>query len=283
MRGGVAIVGCGPGAADLLTLRAIRVIESADVVLHDSLVTSEILSSAKSDARLLRVGRRAGEGGTDSAWVGRLMVREARSGASVARLHGGDPSLFGRMSEEVAFLREARIPFEVVPGITASLAAAAALKTPLTSRGVSASAVLVAGCNANAIHRAARANPETVVFYMAGREASRIAAGLIAAGRGPRTPAALVSGVSLRDERRQTTTLEALALAEPGSAPELPVLLLVGEVLQEVSHGDSDAGPGRGRLPDDLDARAHASRADVGRRVAGRGGGRGKARARVSP
>lgn len=228
--GRVLVVGCGPGAVDLLTVRAVRAIERADVVLHDSLVPADVLALARPGARLLRVGRRAGEGGTDVGYVARLAAREARAGEVVARLHGGDPAIFGRLAEELAVLRAAGVAYEVVPGVTASLACAAALATPLTQRDVAASVLLSAGSNDDAVAAAAALPDTTLTFYMAGRRAPAIARQLVRGGRAGETRAALVWGASLREERIEATTLAALA-ESPSPATDAPVLLLVGDVL----------------------------------------------------
>lgn len=235
-RGRVLLVGCGPGAPDLLTVRAVRAIEQADVILHDSLVPPAILALGRPGVRRLRVGRRAGQGGTDVAYLARLAVREARAGNLVVRLQGGDPAVFGRMADELAVLRTAGVPFEVVPGVTAALACAAALEAPLTQRGVAPSLLVTAGSN-DAATRAAAALPDvTLTFYMAGRRAPAIAREVIAGGRAPATPAALVLGASLPEQAVWRGTLAQLAVGAPPET-DAPVLLVVGEVLAAAAEG----------------------------------------------
>ena len=133
--GVVYLVGAGPGNAELLTLRALRLIETADVILPDDLVSDEVLALASPTALVVPVGKRCGQPRITQAGIHALMLEHARAGRSVVRLKSGEPLIFGRAGEEIAALTEAAIPFEIVPGITAAFAVAAALKTPLTDRG----------------------------------------------------------------------------------------------------------------------------------------------------
>ena len=230
--GKVFIVGAGPGAADLLTLRAARLLESADIVFHDALVRPETLGLALR-ARLVDVGKRYGKVSPEQRFINRALVEAARTHEIVVRLKGGDPMMFGRAQEEIDALAEAGIDCEVVPGITAALAAAATLRVSLTRRGVSRNVAFVTARRApgqpeNAWLDAAR-SADTVALYMAGWQSAEIAAALIEAGRSPATPAVLVESASLPEERRIKTTLGHLR-----DAPELefhgPVLLAIGEV-----------------------------------------------------
>lgn len=228
----VFLVGCGPGPADLLTVRAAKAIAEADLVLHDLLVSEEVLGLAKSGARCHCVGKRAGQtpgpSAPDVAWIA---VQAAMAGETVARLHGGDASIFGRLAVELAVLRSAKVPFEVVPGVTSALAAAAALGVPLTERDVASSVTLVAGTNASTVCAAARSGSDTLVFYMARERASAIARELIDSGIPPTTPAAFVSSVGGSDEFQILGSLEdLLRVAPPASAG--PGILLVGHVLR---------------------------------------------------
>ena len=233
--GKVYIVGAGPGAPDLLTLRAARLIESADIVFHDALVRPETLALALR-ARLVDVGKRFGKVSPEQRFINRALVEAARSHAVVVRLKGGDPMLFGRAQEEIDALESAGIDYEVVPGVTAALAAAASLRVSLTRRGVSRNVAFVTARRApgqpeNAWLDAAR-SADTVVLYMAGWQSAEIAAAMIAAGRRAETPAVMVESASLPNERRVRTTLGVLR-----QAPELdfhgPVLLAIGEVFAE--------------------------------------------------
>jgi uroporphyrin-III C-methyltransferase len=207
--GKVYLVGAGPGAPDLLTLRAARLLEAADVVLHDALVPREILALARR-ARLVDVGKRYGKISTEQRFINRALVEAARTHAIVVRLKGGDPMLFGRAQEELDALAAAGVDCEVVPGVTAALAAAASLKVSLTKRGVARNVAFVTARHGKgepetewlASARAA----DTVALYMASGQAAEIAASLIAAGRTPSTPAALIENASLRSADRAPTS-----------------------------------------------------------------------------
>ena len=233
--GKVYLVGAGPGAPDLLTLRAARLLESADVVLHDALVHPETLALAKR-ARLVNVGKRYGKVSTEQRFIHRALVEAARRHALVVRLKGGDPMLFGRAQEELDALAAEGIEAEVVPGVTAALAAAAALRTSLTRRGIARTVAFLTprvgrGETASEWLPAAMA-ADSVALYMAAGAAASIAGALVEAGKPGDTPVALVEDASLAGEARTFTTLAALRVVElpPASGP---VVMLVGEVLRE--------------------------------------------------
>jgi len=231
----VYLVGTGPGAPDLLTLRAARLIESADIIFHDALVRPETLALAHR-AKLVDVGKRYGKVSPDQRFINRALVEAARTHESVVRLKGGDPMMFGRAQEEIDALEEAGIDFEVVPGVTAALAAASSLKVSLTKRGVSRNVAFVTARRApglpdNAWLETAR-SADTVALYMAGWQAPEIAAALIGAGRPAATPVALVESASLPEERRTFSTLGGL-LTETLPEPAGPVVLCIGEVFRE--------------------------------------------------
>ncbi|QJR15599.1 uroporphyrinogen-III C-methyltransferase [Usitatibacter palustris] len=237
--GKVWLVGAGPGAPDLLTLRAARLLEAADIVFYDALVHPETLALAKR-ARLVDVGKRNGKVSTEQRFTNRALVEAAKTHATVVRLKGGDPMLFGRAHEELEALAAAGIETEVVPGITAALAASASLKLSLTRRGLSRNVAFVtprAGEGQSpAEWLAVASSADTVAMYMAATQAAQVAADLIAAGRSPDTPAVFIENASLSNERRVATRLDSL---RNGPAPtfEGPALLLVGEVFREVSLG----------------------------------------------
>src|SRR5947207_6551946 len=230
MRGVVYLIGAGPGAADLLTLRAAQLLESADVVFHDALVPRVVLAFAKR-AELVSVGKRCGRHSTAQRFINKRVVGAARRYPIVVRLKGGDPLLFGRAQEEIAALESAGIAYEVVPGITAALAAVAAIGTSLSQRGVVRSVAFAtprvgsgedvsdwvqgfSGADAGAI-------------YMGIGEAPAIAAALLAKGKHRSLPVAVVENASLPSERIIHTTLAALpALAKLQFTG--PTLLLVG-------------------------------------------------------
>ena len=231
--GRVYLVGAGPGAADLLTLRALRLIQTADVILPDDLVSDEILALASPSAQVIPVGKRCGQTRITQAGIHDLMLRHAREGSSVVRLKSGDPLIFGRANEEIEFLRGAEIPFEIIPGITAAFAVAASLQTPLTDR-TSASKLILA----TAHHAAGKPTPlwegafpaeSTLVLYMPGRDFSALATALLAAGIAPEAPVAAVSKASTPEEQVTSTTLAQLPHASPGPAP---LLLLIGQAIR---------------------------------------------------
>ena len=232
--GTVYLVGAGPGAPDLLTLRAHALLQTADVILPDDLVSDAILDLASPSAEIIPVGKRCGQPRITQAGIHALMLHHARLGQSVVRLKSGDPLVFGRANEEIEALRAAHIPFEIVPGITAAFAVAAALQTPLTDRNSASKLIL-----ATAHHAAGKAEAiawegafpaqSTLVLYMPGRDFATLAASLIASGIPPETSVAAVSKASTPDQQVVSTTLAQLPLANPGPAP---LLLLVGQAIQ---------------------------------------------------
>lgn len=234
--GKVYLVGAGPGAADLLTVRAARLLGRADAVFHDALVDGEVLALAP-QAHLVAVGKRCGQLSTVQQFINRQLVDAARRHACVVRLKGGDPMLFGRAQEEIAALARAGIEVEVVPGISAAFGASSALGLSLTRRGLSRSVVFLTPAVGNGERPHAWADAargaDTVVLYMAGRQAEAIAQGLMATGMAPGRPAVLVENASLPAQRVLPTTLERL----PQAARELgsgPALIMVGEIYAEL-------------------------------------------------
>jgi uroporphyrinogen III methyltransferase/synthase len=234
MSGRVALVGAGPGDPKLLTLRAAELLAAADVVAHDELVPEAILALAPKSAERLRVGRRVGDGPTSYRIHPDVLAR-ARAGKRVVRLKAGDPLVFGRGGEEAEELAKAGIPFEIVPGITAALGAAASACIPLTHRDCAAQALLTTA------HRGDGGAPppsdvgRTLVLYMASRELAANLAAIVRAGWPGTTPAALVLAATTPRERTIVGTLETLApRAEHAvrAAPELPGIVFVGEVVR---------------------------------------------------
>ena len=233
--GKVYLVGAGPGAPDLLTLRAARLLESADVVLHDALVHPQTLALA-GRARLVDVGKRYGKVSTEQRFIHRVLVHAARHHDVVVRLKGGDPMLFGRAQEELDALAQAGIEAEVVPGVTAALAAASSLGVSLTRRGLARSVAFLTprvgrGENASEWLRAAM-GADSVALYMAAGAARAIAGALLEAGKPAHTPVALVESATLDEERLDFTTLGELREREAPPAAG-PVVMLLGEVLRE--------------------------------------------------
>jgi uroporphyrin-III C-methyltransferase len=239
----VTFVGAGPGAADLLTLRAIRVLEAAEVVLHDALVSPEILALAP-QARLIAVGKRAHRPSTAQRFINRTLVDCARRYRRTVRLKGGDPAVFGRLDEETSALRAAGIGFEVVPGISAAFAAAAELGASLTLRGVARALTLVTpsigegegAADAWADTVRAHAGGSTLVIYMAGRCIPATAQKLLALGLAPATPFVVMESVSLPERRSWRGTLVQAQSADCGIG-DGPVVLLVGDALASAVSG----------------------------------------------
>ncbi len=231
MKGTVHLVGAGPGAAELLTLRAARLLGEADIVFHDALVPREILDLIK--GKKVPVGKRSGRLSTAQQFINKQLLDAAQRYKTVVRLKGGDPMLFGRAHEEIAFLKRNSIRVEVVPGVTAALAASAEMQISLTRRGEARSVAFVtprvgAGERESSWVRAALA-ADTVAIYMAAGEAEAIAAALIKAGKAARTPVAIVERASLPDAKVSFTTLGRLG------ALEAPGLIFVGEVYREAA------------------------------------------------
>ncbi|MSP66742.1 MAG: uroporphyrinogen-III C-methyltransferase [Alphaproteobacteria bacterium] len=234
--GAVQIVGAGPGDPDLLTLKALHALQTADVVLHDELVGAEILALARRDALLVPVGRRRGWQVMTPENCHALMVGHARTGRQVVRLKGGDPNVFGRAGEEVAALREAGIAVTVVPGITAALGCAAAIGMPLTQRGIASNVTFVTGQMAAGSDapdwRALAGRGQTLAIYMGLATAAELQGRLLAAGLDRATPVAIVARGTLPDQRVSYGSLATLpALAALHRSGE-PALLFVGEVVR---------------------------------------------------
>ena len=244
--GKVYLVGAGPGAPDLLTVRAARLLERADVVFHDALVHPEVLTIA-SRARIVPVGKRCSRISTDQRFINRALVEAAARYDIVVRLKGGDPMVFGRAQEELDALAVHGVDCEVVPGVTAALAAAAELKISLTRRGVSRSVVLATprigteespGRWADGVAAA-----DTAVLYMGVGEADLLASALRQAGMSGRTPVAIVQNASSPACTTLHTTLQDLPQRAAGLPPGGPTLLVLGEVLRPASRAEQSSEP----------------------------------------
>ena len=229
----VYLVGAGPGAADLLTLRAARLLGEADVVLHDALISAEVLELAPR-AEKIAVGKRCGRHSTAQRFINKRLADAARRHRVVVRLKGGDPMLFGRAHEEIAYLETRGIRVQVVPGVTAALAASAELGISLTRRGAARSVAFVtprvaAGARESSWIGAVR-GADSAAIYMGAGEAQAISASLLAAGLSAQTPVALVENASMPNMRVQYATLRGLPeLAARGG----PALILLGEIYRE--------------------------------------------------
>jgi uroporphyrin-III C-methyltransferase/precorrin-2 dehydrogenase/sirohydrochlorin ferrochelatase len=234
----VHLVGAGPGDPDLLTLRALRALQDADIVFHDELVTPGILDRGRREAERVFVGKRRGTPGIGQDEINRRLVAAARAGHNVVRLKGGDPFVFGRGGEELEYLRDAGIEVMVVPGITAALGCAAEAGLPLTLRGEATRLMFISAHRADdaqAIDWTGLAHAATTIaVYMGGSVAPAVRDGLIAAGRDPRTPIAVLARGTRPDVQSRTGRLAELAAlaAETG---EGPTLLIIGDV---VAHSD---------------------------------------------
>jgi uroporphyrin-III C-methyltransferase len=232
--GKVYLVGAGPGDPDLLTVKALRLIQSADVILHDDLVPEAILHLASRNAEVVNVGKRCGTKSITQQEINALMVERALARRSVIRLKSGDPLLFGRAAEEMVALAEAGVPCEVVPGITAAFAAAAAVGCSLTSRNSASSVIFSTGHHAQSHNHAPLPQLEdaTRVVYMPGRDLRLLAQEWLGEGLPPEFPCALVSHAAQPDQQVFCTTLAALGDAAPVLAPSL---LIAGWAVRESS------------------------------------------------
>jgi uroporphyrin-III C-methyltransferase len=234
--GRATLVGAGPGDPDLLTMRAVKVIQSADVLLYDALIDPAILDLARPEARRIDVGKRCGRHAMRQSAINALIVRLAREGAHVVRLKGGDPFVFGRGGEELAELRAAGVPVEVVPGVTAACAAAASLQVPLTHRDIARSVHFVTGHGADGkvpAHdwSALVRSGGTIAAYMSSRTLPQIAARLIAAGMPGSTPAVALENASRENERRLFGTIASLPADLAAASLDGPTLVLIGDVV----------------------------------------------------
>ena len=233
MKGKVYFVGAGPGDPELLTLKALRLLRTADAVLHDDLVGPEILKLVSVSAKIHNVGKRSGQRKIRQEEINFLLVELAASGLQVVRLKSGDPLIFGRAGEEIDAMRKAGIPCEIVPGVTSALGAAAAAQIPLTHRAASHALVLITG------HQAFESNPAdwsrfassdaTLVIYMPGKDYPQVANRLASAGLDRGTPCAIISRATTEHQQVHRTTI-----ADLPHAPQLPAptLLVVGEVVR---------------------------------------------------
>jgi uroporphyrin-III C-methyltransferase len=225
-------VGAGPGDPELLTLKAVKALQRAEVILCDELVSDEVLAYARPEVRVVHVGKRGGCKSTPQDFIERLMVAEARAGRIVVRLKGGDPMIFGRGGEECAALAAAGIGFEVVNGITAGLAAATALGIPLTHRALCHGAILVTGHDRDGgTDWAALARTGLpLVIYMGVARCEAIQRALLDAGMPGSTPAAAARNASRPDQDAIVTRLDELAGAVREAAIASPAILIIGEV-----------------------------------------------------
>ncbi|MGH9747851.1 MAG: uroporphyrinogen-III C-methyltransferase [Candidatus Acidiferrales bacterium] len=243
----IHLVGAGPGDPELLTVKAHALIRAAEVILHDDLVSPAILALAGPHAMVVNVGKRCGAKNITQSEINRLMIASARRGLSVVRLKSGDPGIFGRLAEERDALEAAGIPFEIVPGITAGIAAAAELSVSLTDRRTSSRIICISAHRAHENEHepptdwsGLATNNTTLVIYMPGQNFTALQRELLAAGLAPDTPAAIVSRASTPDQREFHTTLSQLDKAPPMHAP---AILLIGRTLEHIAKSAAPSVP----------------------------------------
>jgi len=254
--GKVYLIGAGPGAADLITVRGAKLLAQADVVLHDALVEPELLELCP-QAKCIAVGKRCGKLSTSQRFINKRLVDAAYQHTTVVRLKGGDPMLFGRADEELAALEDAGIAYEIIPGITAAQAGAASLGRSLTLRGVARSIAFVTHAKAKADEAQesplAQPSADTLVYYMARAHAVEIAQNLINSGRKGSTPVHLLESISTSRERTWSMTLDELADQSNSTesnrndwqTSDQPLLVLIGDALaqragREINNGAQD-------------------------------------------
>jgi uroporphyrin-III C-methyltransferase/precorrin-2 dehydrogenase/sirohydrochlorin ferrochelatase len=243
--GAVAIVGAGPGDPELLTLRALAFVQRADVIVYDRLVGAAILDLASANCRRIDAGKRKGGAVMTQAAINALLVRLARQGYAVVRLKGGDPFIFGRGGEERDYLKRAGIATRVVPGITAATGCAAASGIPLTHRDHAAAVTFIsghaAGTNDGFDWAGLARGDQTLVFYMALSTAGPTARRLIAKGRDPATPVAIIENGTLPTQRTILGTLGELEYLVHSNAVSAPALVIVGTVAALADASQHDA------------------------------------------
>jgi len=240
--GKVTLVGAGPGDPELLTLKALKAIQTATVLLVDDLVSSEVVAHAPKSARVVYVGKRGGCKSTPQAFIEKLMLMAAREGENVVRLKGGDPFIFGRGGEEVEHLRAAGVHVEIVNGITSGLAAATSLGVPLTHRDHAHGVIFLTGhaqkgteaLDWRSLAAAARDARLTLVIYMGVSSAARIQQELLT-GLPAETPVAIVQRASLADQRHAVTTLGELAATVARESLASPSVMVVGDVVRGIA------------------------------------------------
>ena len=239
-QGKVYLVGAGPGDVELLTLKAVRAIGEADVVLLDDLVNREVLRFARPQAQVIEVGKRGGCRSTPQAFIDRLMVRLVRAGKTVARVKGGDPFVFGRGGEEMVALRARGLEVEVVSGITAGMGVTAAMGIPVTHREICSGVTFVTGHTRDGRQpdwRALAAGGTTLVIYMGVANFDAIVRGLLEGGLSAATPAAAIQNGTLPTQKSTVTTLSALAQAMAHAGIASPAVIVIGDVVRFAQAG----------------------------------------------
>lgn len=242
--GKIYLIGAGPGDPELLTLKAVRTLGLADVVLHDDLVNHEILQYARRDARVVAVGKRGGCRSTPQAFIERLMIRLARQGKCVARVKGGDPFVFGRGGEERDTLEAAGVAVEAVPGITSGLGGLTAAGIPATHRDHCHGVTLVTGHTRDGVEpnwAALAHSGTTLVIYMGMANIARISNALAAAGMSSATPCAVIRHATLATQQQVVTTLADLVETVRRAQLNSPALIVVGDVARYAAQGVAES------------------------------------------
>lgn len=227
------LVGAGPGAAELITVRGLRLVQRADVIIYDRLIAPELLDESRPGAELIYVGKQPHYHVATQEEINGLLVEKVRAGYQVVRLKGGDPFVFGRGGEEALALQAAGLAFEIVPGISSALAAPAYAGIPVTQRGVATNFAVVTGhgcTESSGVDWSALARMPTVVILMGVAQIGQIAAQLLQAGRAPETPAAAIQWGSTDQQRVVRATLATLAYAMDVAGLESPATIVIGEV-----------------------------------------------------
>jgi uroporphyrin-III C-methyltransferase len=244
-KGKVYLMGAGPGNPELLTMQATQILKAAEVVLHDHLVAQEILDLIPAWTQVRNVGKRCGQAGISQDQIHAMLIASAREGKQVVRLKGGDPLLFGRVGEEMEALARAGVEFEVIPGVTSAMGAAAAAKIPLTDRRYASKLVFLSH------HTAGNVSPEwddlalkdaTYAVYMPGKNYGEIATKLLEGGLDVATPCVIVANATQKDQQIHRTTLQELALEERLPAPSLLIIGEVAKPLPPVEKEKDDSG-----------------------------------------
>ncbi|MEP0189983.1 MAG: uroporphyrinogen-III C-methyltransferase [Erythrobacter sp.] len=244
-KGSVWLVGAGPGDPELLTRKAQRLILTADIIFYDALVGPEVLALAPQNLRLMPVGKRSGRHSKDQKTIDQMIVDAALAGQRVVRLKGGDPTIFGRATEELEACRKAGITVQICPGVTAASGAAASLGASLTLRGMARKLTLITAHakrgEALDLDWDALADAQaTLAVYMGKAAAGAVSRQLMAVGRRSDTPVALVENATLPNERQFFTTLGLLPLASKTALGDGPALLLIGEAMRQRTASNSD-------------------------------------------
>ena len=240
--GFVSLVGAGPGDIDLITVKGLRRLRAADVVVYDALINPALLNECRPEAALIRAGKRAGQESASQEWICAQLVAHARAGRQVVRLKGGDPFVFGRGGEEAAVLSQAGVAWEVVPGVSSAIGVPAYAGIPITHREVASSVAIITGhedpsrVETRINWQALAASADTLVFLMGLGRLPIIAAQLISHGRLPDTPVAAISCGTLAEQHTVVGTLETIVEAVAAARLAAPATVVVGEVVRLREH-----------------------------------------------